>query len=158
SNGPWSGFQVMRADFDALLLARARELGAEVRQPCSVLAPLLSEEATVCGVMTSDGPVGARIVVDASGRVGWLGSAVGVESLARWPRLVVRYGYVEGDCPARDAAPALVGDRTGWTWTARVQQRKYQWTRLDFGALANTGWLPDEFRGLRPLARSRGAD
>src|SRR5579863_9008965 len=36
ANGPWSGFQAWRAEFDALLLERARTLGVEVRQPCPV--------------------------------------------------------------------------------------------------------------------------
>lgn len=156
-DGPWKGFQVARADFDALLLARARELGADVRQPCTVTAPLVGE-AKLNGVMTSEGPVVARVVVDASGRSRWLGRALGVASPARSPRLVVRYGYVEGACPARDAAPALVGDDKGWTWTARVDEGKYQWTRLDFARLPDAEWLPDEFRALTPLSRSRGAD
>ena len=156
-DGPWKGLQVSRADFDALLRTRARELGAEVRQPCAVTAPLVSD-AMLTGVMTSAGPVVARMVVDATGRSRWLGRALGVESPARSPRLIVRYGYVEGACPARDAAPALVGDDTGWTWTARVQPGKYQWTRLDFAGLPDADWLPDEFRDLAPLSRSRGAD
>lgn len=157
SDGPWSGFQVSRSAFDNLLLDRARALGAEIRHPCTVVAPLVSEE-NIHGVLTSDGPVVARVVVDATGRSRWLGRALGVESPARSPRLIARYGYVEGACPARDAAPALVGDREGWTWTARVGDRKYQWTRLDFGRRADADWLPDEFRALTPLVRSRGAD
>lgn len=155
--GPWSGLQVLRSGFDALLVTRARALGAEVRQHSAVIAPLVTE-AKVHGVMTSEGPVVARMVVDASGRSRWLARALGVESPARSPRLMVRYGHVEGACPTRDAAPALAGDAEGWTWTARVDQRKYQWTRLNFGRLPDADWLPDEFRSLAPLARSRGAD
>ena len=63
----------------------------------------------------------------------WLGRALGVTSPARSPRLIARYGYVEGSCPARDDAPALVGDSTGWTWTALVRPQTYQWTRVSFG-------------------------
>jgi flavin-dependent dehydrogenase len=157
SDGLWRGFQVSRAEFDTLLLERARELGAQIRKPCAVIGPLVSE-ACLDGVLTSEGPVVARVVVDATGRSRWLGRALGVESPARSPRLIVRYGYVEGACPARDAAPALVGDHEGWTWTARVNHRKYQWTRLNFGRQPDADWLPDEFRDLAPLGRSRGAD
>ena len=157
ADGPWRGFQVSRAAFDTLLLERARELGAELRRPGAVGAPLVGD-AKLHGVVTSDGPVTARIVVDATGRSRWLGRALGIDSPARSPRLIARYGYVEGACPARDAAPALVGDPEGWTWTARVAHRTYQWTRLDFGGPPDADWLPDEFRDLRPLARSRGAD
>ncbi|MCF8534190.1 MAG: FAD-dependent oxidoreductase [Reyranella sp.] len=156
-DGPWRGLQVSRADFDALLRTRARELGVEVRQPCVVTAPLVSEARRSC-VMTSEGPVVARMVVDASGRSRWLGRALGIDSPARSPRLIVRYGYVEGACPARDAAPALVGDDKGWTWTACVRPGRYQWTRLDFTELPDADWLPDELRDLTPVSRSRGAD
>jgi flavin-dependent dehydrogenase len=157
ASGPWSGLQVSRAEFDAVLVARARELGAQVRQHCPATAPLVAN-SNLYGVMTREGPVVARIVVDATGRSRWLGRALRVESPARSPRLIVRYGYVEGACPTRDAAPALVGDDKGWTWTARVRPGKYQWTRLDFGRLPDADWLPHEFRELTPVSRSRGAD
>src|SRR5277367_4814408 len=35
ASGPWTGFQAWRADFDVLLLERARELGVDVRQNLS---------------------------------------------------------------------------------------------------------------------------
>jgi flavin-dependent dehydrogenase len=155
--GPWSGFQVSRADFDTLLLVRAREVGAEVRLRCAGISPMIAE-GKLRGIVTSDGPLTARIVVDASGRSRWLGRAIGVESSTKSPRLIARYGYVEGSCPPRDEAPALVADDNGWTWTARVGPGKYQWTRLNFGGQSEADWLPDEFQGLTPLARSRGAD
>jgi len=157
ARGSWDGFHVRRAEFDDLLLARARELGVEVRRPCAVTA-LLSENGAARGVMTDEGSLAARLVADASGRVRWLGRALGIASPARSPRLIARYGYAEGACPARDAAPLLRGDATGWTWTARVWENTYQWTRLSFGTHQGGNWLPEEFRGLTPLTRSRGAD
>jgi flavin-dependent dehydrogenase len=157
AGGPWSGFQVWRADFDVLLLARAAELGVEVRQPCAAAGPLI-EAGVACGVMTKAGLLRSRMVVDASGRSRWLGRALGVESRIHSPRLVVRWGHVEGSCPARDEAPSLVGDASGWTWTALVRPATYQWTRLSFGARPDPGWLPDELRGLAPTRRSQGAD
>ena len=63
----------------------------------------------------------------------WLGRALGVRSPARSPRLIARYGYIDGSCPARDDAPSLVGDSSGWTWTALVRPKTYQWTRVSFG-------------------------
>jgi flavin-dependent dehydrogenase len=157
-SGPWSGFQVWRADFDALMLQRAREVGVAVRQPCAVTGPLLRDGA-VAGVSTDDGPVSAAVVIDATGRTRWLGRALGVTSPGRSPRLVARYGYAEGSCPVRDDAPALVGDASGWTWTAMVRPRTYQWTRVWFDrAKPDADWMPDELRGLTPLGRSRGAD
>ncbi len=43
--GPWHGFQAWRADFDALLVARAIELGAVVHEGCRALAPMQREKA-----------------------------------------------------------------------------------------------------------------
>jgi hypothetical protein len=109
-------------------------------------------------VATSAGPILARIVVDATGMTRWLGRALRVRSPARSPRLIARYGYVTGSCPARDDAPALVGDPTGWTWTALIRPGTYQWTRVSFGRRPDAGWMPEEFRELTPLGPSRGAD
>jgi flavin-dependent dehydrogenase len=157
ARGPWDGFHVRRADFDELLLARAKEVGVAVHRSCAVTG-VLGESGTVRGVMTEQGPLAARLVIDASGRARRLGRALGIASPPRSPRFIVRYGYAEGSCPARDGAPLLRGDATGWTWTARVWGRTYQWTRLSFAARPGGQWMPGEFRGLAPLTRSRGAD
>ena len=49
ASGPWSGFQVWRADFDALLLARAGEAGVDVRQPCAVTGPPIARGSDPTG-------------------------------------------------------------------------------------------------------------
>lgn len=152
--GAWQGYQVWRADFDAMLLDRARELGVDVRRPCAATGVLDDGR-----VRTTDGVVSAPVRVDATGRARWLGRALGVAAPPRSPRLVARYGYVEGECPPRDDAPALVADAEGWTWTARVKPRLYQWTRVGFdGERAAADWLPDEFRGMARRGPTRGAD
>jgi flavin-dependent dehydrogenase len=158
TDGPWSGFQAWRADFDALLLERARELRVEVRQPCAIGA--LREHGDGRRLVeTSQGPVTARLLVDATGRTRWLGRALGIASPARSMPLHARYGYAEGACPARDEAPALVADEAGWTWTAMVRPNLYQWTRLAFdGTQPSAEWMPEELRGLKPRGASRGAD
>jgi flavin-dependent dehydrogenase len=156
--GQWHGFQVNRAAFDALLLARAVALGVTVRQPVAVHGPLL-QDGVVCGVDTSDGPVAAHMVIDASGRSRWLARALAIDCPAYSPPLVARYGYVTGQCPARDAAPLLTGAAAGWTWTANVGPDLYQWTHvaLDNSKLA-ADWLPPEFHGMTPDGGARGAD
>ncbi len=148
ASGPWSGFQVWRADLDALLLSRARQVGAEVRQPCPVIGMLAPEGGP--GVMTKAGPISARMVIDASGMARWLARSLGVASRVRSPRFVARYGYAHGRRPARDDAPALVGDASGWTWTAMVRPNVYQWTRVSFAGRPSSDWAPEEFRGLAP--------
>ena len=155
-SGPWSGFQVWRADFDALLLARAREVGVEVRQPCAVSA--LMRDGMLRGVETGAGSIAARMAVDASGATRWLGRALDIASPARSPRLIARYGYMEGSCPACDDAPSLVGDASGWTWTALVRPNLYQWTRVSFDGPLRSDWTPERLLGLKPRGPGRGAD
>ena len=129
-----------------------------MRQPQGVTG-VLSEDGECRGVVTADGEIKARIVIDATGRARWLERALGIASPARSPDMFARYGYAQGSCPARDEAPALTGDATSWTWTAMVRPGTYQWTRLAFdGSKPDADWLPEEFRGLTAMGRSRGAD
>lgn len=156
-NGAWTGFQVWRQDFDRALLATAEGLGAIVRRPCSVLS-IAHGPGSLQTLQTSAGTVSARFVIDASGRFRFLSRHLDIGYEAASPQLIARYGYVTGECPARDEAPAIEGDRDGWTWTAKIRPRLYQWTRIDFSSFPRDGWLPPEFNGLEPLARTRGAD
>ena len=156
--GPWRGFQVSRVAFDRMLLARAGALGAKVMQPCGVHT-LRGGEGGSFAVETDGGPISTRVIIDASGPARWLGRGLGVGQFQRSPRLVARYGYAAGRCPARDKAPLLVGDGAGWLWTALVRPDVYQWTRVAVrGRGPGADWIPEELRGLTPLGRSRGAD
>jgi flavin-dependent dehydrogenase len=157
AKGPWQGFQVNRRALDSLLLERARELGVEVRQPCSVLEPVLAG-GRIRGAMTTSGPVRCRIFMDATGSARWLTRKLKLAAASYSPPLHARFGYVTGSHPARDDAPALTGDADGWTWTARVAEDLYQWIRLDIRKQPSRSWLPDEFRGLAPLGPARGSD
>jgi hypothetical protein len=99
------------------------------------------------------------LLIDASGPVRWLARTLDLPARARSPRRTLRYGYVRGRCEAREQAPALIGDRTGWTWTARVDDELYQWVRLDFdGSQPRVDWLPREFAGMLRAGARRGAD
>ena len=158
ADGPWRGFQAWRADLDAILLARAERLGATVRQPCRALEPVL-RDGRVSGLETSSGRVGARFVLDAAGSGHWLGRQLRLGASRRSPRLVARFGYVEGRCAARDAHPAMRADPRGWSWVARVRPELYTWTRLDLEPGAAGGRSPpEELRSLRPRGPVRGAD
>jgi flavin-dependent dehydrogenase len=156
TKGPWQGFQVWRGDFDAMLADQARELGVELRYGCAATRVMMSD-GVVSGVETASGSVAARVVVDATGAARWLGRALGLQTTTHSPPLVARYGYAEGSCPERDDAPLLVGDASGWTWSARVRPGTYQWTSVRFGSRA-VGEAPAELRILRPLGPERGAD
>jgi flavin-dependent dehydrogenase len=157
-NGPWCGIQVRRKNFDSLLAARAQEVGVEMRQPDAV-EQVLCDGGEVCGVVSGSARLSARMVIDATGASRWLERKLRLGHQPHSPKLLVRYGYAGGSCPARDEAPALVGDAAGWTWTARVWTDTYQWTRLCFdGREPSGGWIPEELRALRSCGRMRGAD
>lgn len=148
--GPWRGFQAWRADFDTILLDQAKALGVEVLQPCRA-SQLMVDQGRVLGVVTSKGALPASFVIDAAGGQHWLAHQLGLGIESYVPPLTVHYGYAEGACPQRDEAPAIVADRQGWTWTARIRPQFYQWTRLMFteGQLAKA-WMPPEFEDLTP--------
>jgi flavin-dependent dehydrogenase len=157
-HGAWRGFQVWRADFDALLLDRARGLGVTVLQPRHGLSPLF-ESGRVAGVRTEQGPVRASVVVDAAGSRHWLARHLGLAVVRHSSRLIARYGYLAGPPGPTDAAPSIVADANGWTWTARVCPGLYQWTRLSLAAGGATpSRVPPELDGCQPRGRVRGAD
>lgn len=161
-SGPWLGFQVHRPTFDAILLNEARRLGVQVFEPTKVLG--LERLATWRGahrisIETSSGLISARFVVDATGRRHWLADQLGLSWTQVGPDRHACYGYMRGRCPARDVAPAIIQDDTGWTWTARVGDGLYQWTRLSWGTNGRDDRVPpDEFRGLTPCGPTQGAD
>lgn len=157
-NGAWLGFQLWRQDFDQAMLEVAAAAGVRIRQPCAV-RDVTVENGVVRSVETDEGPLRPALVIDASGRSRQLARRLGLSHSEYSRRLVARYGYVTGSCPLRDDAPRIVGDATGWTWTARIRDGLYQWTRVNFEeAPVDDGWSPDEFRGMAALSRTRGAD
>lgn len=157
-SGNWQGFQAWRADFDSILLNRARELGVILMQPCQA-KKLIVENDRVIGAETSAGCVYADIVIDAAGSRHWLARQLGMEIIPYSPRLTAYYGYAEGECPPRDKIPAIVADEKGWTWTAKVKPQLYQWTRLFFQrSHLEADWIPQELMGLTPKGNTRKAD
>lgn len=126
---PWRGFQAWRADFDSMLLDRARELGVCVRQPCRALKPLV-EDGRVMGVESSGGCIPAQFVIDATGGTHWIARRLGVSIERHSPKLLARFGY-ESECKVLDEElPEIIADEHGWTWRARIGPRHYTWTRL----------------------------
>jgi len=155
--GPWQGLQALRAPFDALLVARAVQLGAVLHDGCRATGPIL-RAGRVTGVDTAAGELRARYVIDGAGGGHWLARRLGVEVERRSPPLIARYGYATGSCPARDDAPAIVADADGWTWTARVGDGVYCWTRLALSGSGGAAAAPEELAGLQPRGRARSAD
>ena len=156
--GIWQGFQAWRADFDRILLASAKAVGVDILQPCRVDRPIVCEGRTI-GVETLQGNFTAAFVIDAAGSHHWLAKQLGLELKTYSSPLIANYGYVRGNCPPRDDAPAIVADDRGWTWTARVRPELYQWTRLTFKPeRIDRNWIPAELSQLQASGKSRGAD
>ena len=76
---PGYGYQVKRAEFDAILLDHARSRGVHVVQPATVTRPVFDRDGVTVEVERPGGVdhVHARFLVDASGREGFLARAVG---------------------------------------------------------------------------------
>lgn len=163
-NGPWLGLQAWRAEFDDILLQRARELGVEVWQPCSVLNATVREGRVLLGVESDRGTIEARFTIDATGSRHWLAGELQIPMRFESPRLLARYGYVEGDYTEAFEAPILKSDLSGWTWIARVRERTYQWTRLSLHSGSDDSWSDDavqrpaELQELTPTGHTCGAD
>jgi flavin-dependent dehydrogenase len=155
-SGPWHGYHAWRATLDALLLARANAVGARARLGCRAIEPLSDEGRRIIGVRTSGGSMRAPIVIDATGRRGWLSRCLNLPRRIASPRLLAAYGYVAAECGSE---AQLVADRDGWTWTAAVRRDLVHWTRLDIGArtITRVPPLPVARQGA-PLGRSRGAN
>jgi flavin-dependent dehydrogenase len=123
-------WQVPRSEFDALLLDRARALGADVREGCRVTEVLLAQGHAV-GVSYLDATgtsrrVDAKVVVDATGREGLLTRA---RARTRIPGLdkTAIFTHVEGGHrnEGRDAGQIELtilagrddaGAVPGWAW------------------------------------------
>jgi len=112
-----------RAALDAVLLEAAATAGAEVRTRTAVTG-LVEEHGRVTGVVTSDGPVGARLVVGADGARSTVARLVGAAEYCRTPpeRLFL-WAYLEGT-----AHPP------GHVWIGRIGDHGYLASPTDGGA------------------------
>jgi flavin-dependent dehydrogenase len=157
-DGSWRGFQADRGHLDDILLTHARALGVQVVQPCGEWN-VQSTGRRVQSVVCDQGAWHGHFIVDATGRRRRLASQLNLVVETFGPRRTVWFGYACGSCPERDAAPLLVGDEQGWTWTARVGTQLYQWVHWarDQRSL-DADWLPDTFQHLEPRSSPRAAD
>jgi flavin-dependent dehydrogenase len=156
----WEGFQIWRADFDAILLNHALDIGVKVLQPCQVYRPLIiANRNKVEGVATSKGLLHSPYVIDAAGSQHWLAKQLNIEIIKYSPRLIVNYGYVEEKNIFCDEIPSITIDKEGWTWIAKVQSSLYQWTRLFFSIESREKeFIPRELHGMRKKGFTHSAD
>jgi flavin-dependent dehydrogenase len=116
-------YQVVRAQFDQILLDNAAASGVDVRQRARVVE-LLRDGAAVSGV-AFEGPDGrdearARIVIDASGQGAVIANALGLREWDEAFRNLAVYGYYRDAArlPSPDENNILVeAHADGWCWT-----------------------------------------
>jgi flavin-dependent dehydrogenase len=116
-------YQVCREEFDRILMERAREVGADVREGHHVSACEFDAEAATVDFTAGSGETGrvrVRAIVDASGRQGLMAKKLGLRT--EEPRLanIAIFSHFSG-------VPRLEGDRpddirmvaradSGWFW------------------------------------------
>ena len=116
-------FQVRRADFDMLLLTRARELGVRVVEDATVKNPLFTDERmTGVSYQVRGGPLTeahARLVVDASGQQRWLGRHFDMVEWQEDLRNFAVWAYFQG-CAREEGERRgnILAERRpgGWIW------------------------------------------
>jgi len=113
------GWHVDRAGFDAALLAQLRIAGAEVVDD-EAATDALTEHGRIVGVATSGGrTIGARFVVDATGRRAFLRRRVGARRLRLSPALIAWRGEVAGSPTGMDPTVThFIPHADGWTFAA----------------------------------------
>ncbi|MFP5286900.1 MAG: NAD(P)/FAD-dependent oxidoreductase, partial [Thermoanaerobaculia bacterium] len=118
-------WQVLRSEFDALLLDNAREHGAEVRRGAGVKDVLFEAHQGVnraVGVKLDDGStLSCKVVVDATGRSAFLGRKLGLIRPDPELRKASLFTHYEGALrdPGIDEGATLVlhtDDASGWFW------------------------------------------
>ncbi len=155
ANGPWRGYQAIRADFDHRLLESARSRGAQILAG-KASGVLFNASNMVVGVMTSEGPVAAPYVIDCSGGAHTFARQLRIPIVRHSPQLVARFGYATGYID--DPTPSICSDQDGWIWIAEVEPHRFQWTRVtETHNQPDRTWIP---HGLRDLEAepSRSAD
>ncbi|MGN5376922.1 NAD(P)/FAD-dependent oxidoreductase [Streptomyces lasalocidi] len=116
-------YNVRRADFDALVLARARELGAIVREEAVVKSPVV-EDGRVVGLRyaqrgSEEREVRARQVIDASGQARVLGRTLtGVEWDEDLRNVAVWAYFQDGESLTGGEASNIFIEHVpgGWFW------------------------------------------
>lgn len=116
-------FQVDRASFDRLLLDHATEQGCEVLEQTRVTGlkdPNTEDMRLTYSGLEGEGSIGARWVIDASGRSAFAGARIGFRRSQTLPsRRVAIYGHFEGvERNTGKAAGhiAIVRLREAWFW------------------------------------------
>ncbi len=120
-------FNAARAEFDAMLLDAAREVGVAVHQPVEAKAHELRDGAAA--VSTERGVHRGKWLIDASGHAAVVGRRLGTRTLATEPplRKVAYFAHYEGVrrlSGDAEGCPTIVLGDEGWFWTIPLDARR----------------------------------
>lgn len=141
-----AAFNVERAPFDAMLLAAARDAGAEVREATPVKAVLRLADGDVA-VATEEGEVAGRWLIDASGQGTVVGRHLGTRRVYPDHRKVAYFGHFEGvvrDPWPEGGYPVIVICEEGWFWLIPLDERRTSIGAVLDAAVARRLDLPAE--------------
>jgi flavin-dependent dehydrogenase len=125
---PSWGYVASRLELDEMLLRHASKAGAEVKEDCEVVGPLMGTDNVVCGVKVRQGPaereIAGKLVIAADGAYSPLSRSVGMVPDERRPFAAAMRAQVAADYPEkeRDAISIYVGlrhngaDIPGYGW------------------------------------------
>lgn len=134
-------YQVERAVFDQMLLDRARECGAEIREETTVQSTAFDRDGVTLG--TSSGVIRARYVIDASGRHTVIGQQFGLketyEHLRKFSSFA-HYENVQRDAGVDAGLTRLARARNYWFWLIPIDE-----TRTSIGVVMDL----EAFRDLK---------
>ncbi|HEX6861873.1 MAG TPA: NAD(P)/FAD-dependent oxidoreductase [Thermoanaerobaculia bacterium] len=123
-------WQVLRSEFDAMLLENAQEHGVEVRRGVAVKDVIFEGERAV-GVKLDDGStLSCKVVVDATGRSAFLGRKLGLIRPDPELRKAALFTHYEGALrdPGIDEGATLVlytqEKKNGWFWYIPLPEDK----------------------------------
>ncbi len=120
-------FNLERAPFDAMLLAAARDAGAEVSEDCGIRRILRLEEGDVEVETDAGQRLSAGVLVDASGQGTLVGRHLGLRRVMADHRKVAFFGHftgVERRGGVEGGYPTIVMCDEGWFWIIPIDDRR----------------------------------
>jgi flavin-dependent dehydrogenase len=152
-------FQVIRSEFDDLLLRHSQSLGADVRQETRVLDVDLGDERSIVTARRADGTTethAARFVVDASGRDTFLSNRMGSKTAHKELERTALSSTNWKGAKFKDTLEQgliqivyLGGEKQGWIWCIPLGT-----DRVSVGVVMNTAY----YRQQRARLRDAGAE
>ncbi len=118
-------FQMERSEFDQVLLNRAREVGAEVREGIHVERADLSSDGVT--LHTNEGTVRARYVIDGSGRNSVIGNQLGLRKPYPHLKKFSCFGHFDGvqrDDGIDGTLTRLVRGEGFWFWLIPLDEKR----------------------------------